>query len=145
MPAIAIIYTNACSTNWQSRLCCVFCLCSMLDSVARCRSFSRCQRCSTPQGRRKQLRMVRLGSMSMVKPLIIRAREARGKILDLASYLAVRRPSHCTSASNWGLPLLCFPALQGTSSLIKSWESTIFCNILFYVVLQQRPQLIPCT
>ena len=27
----------------------------------------------------------------------------------LASYLAVRRRSHCTSASNWGLPLLCFP------------------------------------
>ena len=96
---------------------------------------------------RSNLRMVRPGSMSTVKPLIIRAREACGKILDLASYLAVRRRSHCTSASNWGLPLLCFPALQGTSSLIKSWESTIFCNILFRVrrVLQQRPRLIPCT
>ena len=40
------------------------------------------------------------------------------------------RRSHCTSASNWELPLLCSPALQGTSSL----ENTIFCNILFFVV-----------
>ena len=38
--------------------------------------------------------------------------------------LGVRRRSHCTSASNWELPLLCSPALQGTSSLIKSWENT---------------------
>ena len=59
-------------------------------------------------------------SLSVVKLLIICAREARGKILDLASYLVVRRRSHCTSTSNWELPLLCYPTLQGTSSLIKS-------------------------
>ena len=32
--------------------------------------------------------------------------------------------SHCTSASNWELPLCCHPTLQGTSSLTKSWENT---------------------
>ena len=77
------------------------------------------------------LRMVRPSSMSVVKLLIICAREARGKIFDLASYLVVRRRSHCTSASNWELPLLCYPTLQGTSSLIKSWENTYdfsYCN-----------------
>ena len=41
-------------------------------------------------------------------------------ILVLASYSAVRQRSHCTSVSNWGLPLLCFLALQGNSSWIKS-------------------------
>ena len=91
------------------------------------------------------LRMVRPGSMSTVKPLTIHGHEVQAKILDLPSYLSVRRCSHSTSASNWGLPLLCFHALQGSSILIKSWENTIICNILFFVVLQQRPWLIPCT
>ena len=70
------------------------------------------------------LRMVRPSLMLVpVVKLVI--------ILDLASYLAVRRRSHCTSVSNWELPLLCFPALQGTSSLIKSSENTYdfsYCN-----------------
>ena len=48
------------------------------------------------------LQMVRPGSMSTVKPLIIRAWEARGKILDLASYLAVRRRSDCTQLQTGG-------------------------------------------
>ena len=39
--------------------------------------------------------------------VIIHARKARGKILDLASYLAVRSHSHCTSASNWELLVFC--------------------------------------
>ena len=39
-------------------------------------------------------------------------------------FLAVGGRSHCTSASNWELPLLCSPALQETSSLIKSWGNT---------------------
>ena len=39
--------------------------------------------------------------------------------LDLASYLVIRWRSHCTSPSNWELPLLCYPTLQGTSSSIK--------------------------
>ena len=70
------------------------------------------------------LQMVRPSLMSVVKLSIIHAREVCGKILDLASYLVVRWRSHCTSASNWELPLLCYPTLQGTSSLIKSWENT---------------------
>ena len=77
------------------------------------------------------LRMVRPSSMSVVKLLIIHARNARGKILDLVCYLVVRWRSQCTSASNWELPLLCYPTLQGTSSLIKSWENTYdfsYCN-----------------
>ena len=49
------------------------------------------------------LRMVRPGSMSTVKPLMICGCEARGKSLDQAGYLAVRRRSRCTSASNWEL------------------------------------------
>ena len=89
--------------------------------------------CTQIRAAGSNLRMVRPGSMSTVKPLIIRAREARAKILDLANYLAVRRRSHCTSASNWGLPLLCFPALQGSSSLIKclisaTSFSSSYCN-----------------
>ena len=58
--------------------------------------------------------------MSVVKLLIMHVCKARRKILDLASYLVVRWHSHCTSASNWELSLLCYPALQGTSSLIKT-------------------------
>ena len=86
--------------------------------------------------------MVRPRLMSVVKLLIIHACKAwckildlgsylAGKILSLASYLVVRWHSHCTSASNWELPLLCYPTLQGTSSLIKSWENTYnfsYCN-----------------
>ena len=64
------------------------------------------------------LRMVRPRLMSVVKLLIIHACKAcckildlgsylAGKILNLASYLVVRWRSHCTSASNWELPLLC--------------------------------------
>ena len=64
------------------------------------------------------LRTVRPSSMSEVKLLIICVRKARGKILDPASYLVVRQRSHCNSASNWELPLLYYPTLQGTSSLI---------------------------
>ena len=69
------------------------------------------------------LRMVRPSLMLVVKLVAICARKVRCKILDLASYLPVRWCSHCTSASNWELPLLCCPTLQGTSSLI---ENTIF-------------------
>ena len=63
------------------------------------------------------LRMVRLSPMSMVKSF---AREVHGKILDLA-ILAVRS-SHCISASSRELPLLCAPALQGTTSLENSYD-----------------------
>ena len=82
---------------------------------------------------RADLRMIRPGLMSMVK-LIICARKACGKILDLTGNLAVRRHSHCTSVSNWGLSLLCFRALQETSSLIKQLRfsatsfSSSYCN-----------------
>ena len=77
------------------------------------------------------LLMVRPSLMSVAKLAIICACKVHDKILDLANYLAVRRRSHCTSVSNWGLPLLCFPALQRTSSLIKSWENIYdisYCN-----------------
>ena len=66
--------------------------------------------------------MVRPSSMSVVKLLIICVQSTWQNFG--ATFLAVRRRSHCTSASNWELPLLCSPALQGTSSLIKSWENT---------------------
>ena len=72
------------------------------------------------------LRMVRPRSILVVK--LIRARKAGGKILDLASYLVVRWRSHCISASNWDLPLLCYPTLQGTSSLIKNTYDFLYCN-----------------
>ena len=76
--------------------------------------------------------------MSVVKLLIIHPRKARGKILDLASYLVVRWRSHCTSASNWELPLLCYPILQGTSSLIK----TLTCmKIQTHIVFQKELKL----
>ena len=66
-------------------------------------------------------------------------------LIDWPSYiLAVRKCSHCTSASNWRLPLLCSSLLQETSSLINLEKTvTIFCNILFFVVLQSRPRLMP--
>ena len=60
------------------------------------------------------LQMVRPSLMSVVKLVKFRVRKARGKILDLSSYLAVRKRSHYTSASNREL------SLQGPSSLIKS-------------------------
>ena len=86
---------------------------------------------------RSNLLMVRLSSMSVVKLLIILVREASSKILDLATYLVVRWRSHCTSALNWELPLLCYSTLQGTSSLIfmpkikkkKCEQTLLFSNI----------------
>ena len=58
------------------------------------------------------LRMVRPSLMLVVKLVVIHTRKVHSKILDLASYLLVKWCSHCTSASNWELSLLCFPALQ---------------------------------
>ena len=49
------------------------------------------------------------------------AREVRGKHLDL--FLAVRRHSHFTSASNWELPLLCSLSLACT-------EHTCRCTLM---------------
>ena len=46
---------------------------------------------------RSNLQMIRPSLMLTVKLQIIRARKARGKILDLASYLAVRRHSQSTT------------------------------------------------
>ena len=89
------------------------------------------------------LRMVRPSSMSVVKLLIIRVHEASSKILDLASYLVVRWCSHCTPPLNWELPLLCYPTLQWTSSLIfmpkiKKRNVNKHCYLVIYVTGGQR-------
>ena len=51
--------------------------------------------------------------------------------------LAVMRRSHCTSASNWELPLLCSPALQGTSSLENTYD---FLQILLFILATIKGQ-----
>ena len=60
------------------------------------------------------LRMVRPSLMSVVKLPIICARNAWQ---NLNLFLAVRRRSHFTSASNWELPLLCSRSLTCTERM----------------------------